>query len=219
MPASVEAVLERLGRDGTVVARSDRSVHQVFPVAITMLEGKALRRWIVQERAHTTIEIGLGYGISTLHICQGLQQVGGPRLHHVAIDPYQSRFANCGLQLLEDAAVRDMVEHLEDRSEIVLPRLLDHGLATFDLAFVDGNHRFDAVFVDLFYLSRLVKPGAVIFVDDYQLPGVRRAASFYVANLDWSVCEISPAHAEHQWAVLRTSARPDERPFTYFVDF
>jgi predicted O-methyltransferase YrrM len=219
MPASVQAVLERLGRDGTVVARSDGSVHQVFPVAITMIEGKALRHWIVHERAHTTIEIGLGYGISTLHICQGLQQVGGPAPRHVAIDPYQSRFASCGLQLLEDAAVRNMVEHLEGRSETVLPRLLDRGLAMFDLAFVDGNHRFDSVFVDLFYLSRLVKLGGIIFVDDYQLPGVRRAASFYVANLGWSVCEVSPAHAEHQWAVYRTSAQPDERPFTYFVDF
>jgi len=31
---------------------------------------------------------------------------------------------------------------------------------------VDGNHRFDAVFVDLYYLGRLLRPGGVMFLDD-----------------------------------------------------
>ena len=89
----------------------------------------------------------------------------------------------------------------------------------FDLAFVDGNHRFDGVFVDLFYLGRLVRPGGIVFLDDYQLPGVARAASFFTSNLGWTFEEISPADALHQWAVLRTSAVPDTRSFDHFVAF
>jgi hypothetical protein len=44
----------------------------------------------VSERATRTIEVGLGYGISTLFICDGLLEVADPAAHHIAIDPYQS---------------------------------------------------------------------------------------------------------------------------------
>ena len=84
---------------------------------------------------------------------------------------------------------------------------------------VDGNHRFDRVFVDLFYLGRLVRPGGIVFLDDYQLPGVARAASFYKTNLGWTLEEVSAPDDLHRWAVLRTSALPDARPFDHFVDF
>ena len=89
----------------------------------------------------------------------------------------------------------------------------------FDLAFVDGNHRFDGVFLDLVYLGRLLRRGAVVFLDDYQLPAVVRAASFCLRNLGWTLEEVSPADALHQWAVLRTSIAPDERPFDFYVEF
>ena len=54
-----------------------------------------------------------------------------------------------------------MVEHHAEKSEIVLPRFVDEA-RSFDLAFVDGNHRFDGVFVDLFYLGRLVRKGGIV---------------------------------------------------------
>jgi predicted O-methyltransferase YrrM len=102
----------------------------------------------MREAAQDTIEVGLGYAVSTLFICDGLLRSGASSPRHVAIDPLQeSRFANCGLQLLADAGVLDIVEHVPAASEIALPRLLAQD-ACFDLAFVDGNHRFDAVFVD-----------------------------------------------------------------------
>src|SRR5215211_229873 len=101
-----------------------------------------------------------------------------------------------------------MVEFNSGESQIVLPRLLSDD-RRFDLAFVDGNHRFDGVFVDLVYLGRLVREGGIVFVDDYQLPAVARAASFFVTNLGWRMEELSAADESHQWAVLRTSVDPD----------
>jgi predicted O-methyltransferase YrrM len=215
----VSAVIDRIVAAGTLVARLDGTSHDVFPVAASADEGEALRRWVIRERAQKTIEIGLGYGISTLFICDGLLRTGVGDLRHVAIDPHQqSRFSDCGLQLLADAGVLDLVEHHAAPSELVLPRLVADE-ARFDLAFVDGNHRFDAVFVDLYYLGRLVEPGGIVFLDDYQLPAVRRAASFYVSNLRWAVEEVSPSNDLHQWCVLRTSREADERRFDDFADF
>jgi hypothetical protein len=59
----------------------------------------------------------------------------------------------------------------------------------------------------------------VIFVDDYQLPGVARAVAFFIANLGWTLEEVSAHDDLHRWGVLRTSETPDERPFDHFVDF
>ena len=212
-------MIERLAREGTAVARSDGTLHDLFPVAASAAEGEALRDWILREGATRTVEIGLGYGFSALHICEGLLGNAGPASRHVVIDPYQAtRFSDCGLQFLHEAGVVEMVEHHAEGSEISLPRFLEEA-RSFDLAFIDGNHRFDGVFVDLYYLRRLVRPGGIIFLDDYQLPGVARAASFFTSNLGWTVEEVSPSDDLHQWAVLRTSAIPDIRPFDYYVDF
>jgi predicted O-methyltransferase YrrM len=215
----VRDVIDRLVRDGKAVARSDGTVHTLFPVAASAAEGEALRTWVTREAAKHTIEIGLGYGISALFICEGLLANGEADARHVVIDPHQNtRFANCGVQFLDDAGLADMVEVHAGESQIVLPRCLAEG-RHFDFAFVDGNHRFDGVFVDLVYLRRLVSAGGIIFVDDYQLPAVARAASFFVTNLGWTMEEVSAADESHQWAVLRTSVVPDTRRFDDFEDF
>lgn len=186
---------------------------------LSAAEGEAIRSQVIAEQAAATIEIGLGYGISALYACEGLLVTGNPRARHVVIDPYQAtRFAGLGLQFLVDAGVTGMVEHHADQSQIVLPRLLAED-RRFDLAVVDGSHRFDAVFVDLYYLGRLVRPGGVIFLDDYQLPGVSRAAAFFTANLGWDTEQVSTAEDRHHWAVVRTSTSPDTRPYDYLADF
>jgi predicted O-methyltransferase YrrM len=216
----VRDVIDHLVREGTAVARSDGTVHDLFPVAVSAAEGEAVRTWVTREEATRTIEIGLGYGISALFICEGLLANGpGRAVRHVVVDPHQrTRFADCGLQFLDEAGVAGLVEHHAEESQIVLPRFLGEGLQ-FDFALIDGNHRFDGVFLDLIYLGRLLRPRGVVFVDDYQLPAVAHAASFCLTNLGWSLEEVSAADDLHQWAVLRTSGLPDARPFDHFVAF
>jgi predicted O-methyltransferase YrrM len=215
----VRGVIERLVRDGTAVARSDGTLHDIFPVAVYAAEGEALRDWVLREGATRTIEIGLGYGISALHICEGLLGNANPEARHLALDPYQAtRFADCGLQFLEEAGVAQIVEHHAEESQIALPRFLGEA-RSFHLAFVDGNHRFDGVFLDLVFLGRLMRAGGIVFVDDYQLPAVACAVSFCLTNLDWTIEEVSAADDLHRWAVLRTSAEADTRPFDYYVEF
>ena len=213
----VRAVIDEVLRTGTAVGPTGTRP-EVFPVAVPAAEGEALRDLVIAEGATDTIEIGLGYGISALHICEGLLTSGRSEGRHTVIDPYQrTRFDGIGLDLLERAGVADMVRHRPLPSEIVLPMLLDED-ARFDLAFIDGNHRFDGVFVDLFFLGRLLRPGSVVFLDDHQLPGIRKATSFFVANLGWSMESVSEPDELHRWAVLRT-ATADDRPYDYFADF
>jgi predicted O-methyltransferase YrrM len=209
-----------------VVERLLADDDELFPVAVGRKEGLALYERMCAERAQRTLETGLGYGIAALFICQGLLENGsGGR--HVAVDPYQrmglkgqtTRFRGRGLAALEEAGVLDVVEFHEEESQIVLPRLLADG-RSFDLAFLDGNHRFEGVFLDLVYSGRLLKEGGIVFVDDTQLPGVRRAVDFCVANLDWVVEDGGDEGTAHEWLVLRTGSHAAfRRPFADFVDF
>jgi len=222
----VRRVREQLVAAGSVVARADGGRRELFPVAIGLEEGLALREWVRRERANQTLETGLGFGISTLFICEGLLANASDG-QHVAIDPYQftslaghrTMYAGVGLQVLEEAGVRDRVEFHAEESQVVLPRLLAEG-RRFDLAFLDGNHRFEGVFLDLVYAGRLLKQRGLVFVDDVQLPGVRKAVSFCAANLGWTIEEEGEEGALHRWIVLRTGP-PDVflRPFDQFVDF
>jgi predicted O-methyltransferase YrrM len=225
-PERVREVRERLFADGTVVARADGVRRELFPVAIGLEEGLSLSEWVRRERAVWTLETGLGYGISTLFICEALI-ANGSGGSHVAIDPYQfaglpehrTTYVGVGLQILEEAGVRDLVEFYAEESQIVLPRLLAEG-RRFDLAFLDGNHRFEGVFLDLVYSGRLLKERGIVFVDDTQLPGVRRAVDFCLANLGWFIEEGGEEGDVHEWLVVRTG--PSDaflRPFTHFVDF
>ena len=89
-------MIARLVRDGTAVARSDSTLHDLFPVAASAAE--ALRDWILREQVTRTVEVGLGYGISALHICEGLLENSARESHHVVRDPYRlrgSRTAAC----------------------------------------------------------------------------------------------------------------------------
>jgi predicted O-methyltransferase YrrM len=202
----VRAVRQRLERD-----------NGLQPIAISADECAALTGWVRREGAHRTIEVGLAYGLSTLAICEGLLANGGG--HHVALDPFQSTaFHDAGLHALAEAGVADMVEHHAEESQLALPRFFAEG-RTFDLAFVDGNHRFDRVFLDLVYLARLLPHAAVIVLDDHQLPAVARAANYFLTNRAWTLEALAADDPTHRWAVLRTAPAPDPHPFTHFVDF
>jgi predicted O-methyltransferase YrrM len=215
----IRRVIEEVIGEGSITARSDGSVHALFPVAIGDAEGRSLGDWVRREHAVRTIEVGLGYGIAALFICEGLLAGGDAEARHLAIDPNQTtRFADCGLQVLAEAGVESLVDFLPQPSELALPRLVEDK-RSFDLAFVDGNHRFDGVFVDLIYLGRLVRPGGIVFVDDVQLPSVARAVSFCTTNLEWSVETASTDDDLHHWTVLRAPAVPPQRRFDHFVDF
>jgi predicted O-methyltransferase YrrM len=220
----VREVRERLLRAGTVVAGDGRP-RELFPVAIGAAEGLALREWVHNEGALRTLETGLGFAVSTLFICEGLL-ANGPDGRHVAIDPYQlsglpmhrTTYVGVGLQILEEAGVRGLVEFHPKESQIVLPQLLAEG-RSFDLAFLDGNHRFEGVFLDLVYSGRVLKEGGIVFVDDVDLPGVARAVNFCIKNLGW-VSEDRGKERTHGWIVLRTGPHDAYlRPYAQFVDF
>ena len=215
----IRARIADLVAAGGATAALDGKWHDVFPTAIVPAEGDFLHELVVRERPAAVLEIGLGYGFAALNALAALIETRGEAFTWVTLDPNQDwRFSRLGAEHLAMIDLPACIELIEQPSELALPRLLAER-RRFDLAIVDGNHRFDAVFLDLFYCEQLVVPGGVIFLDDYQLPGIAKAIAFWVANLGWTLESVSAPDDLHQWAVLRTSSPRRSRRFDEFMDF
>ena len=173
-------------------ARQSRPVEPDFErVALPATDGEILRDALIADGARVVIEVGLAYGSSALAIGEALCSTAGAEAAHVIIDPYQARaFNNLGWQAVQNAGLADHTTLVTDPSSLALARLVTEGF-TADAAFVDGSHRFHEVFVDLYFLRKLVRPGGLILLDDAALPSVGTALRYYDLNLGWQPVELS----------------------------
>jgi predicted O-methyltransferase YrrM len=205
----IRAARRKLATNGPIRVRSTGDFERV---SIPSSDGDVLRDLVIAERAHTVIEIGLAYGGSALAIAEALVTNGSDQRRHVIIDAYQNRFYDSGRSAIVEAGITGLCLLFEERSEIVLPRLLsDRFLA--DVAFVDGSHIFHNVFVDLFYLRQLVRPGGLVVLDDCNYPSVATAVRYFQVNTGW---EPEPIPAPTR---LRAFRLPDPRTEPNFESF
>jgi len=159
-------------------------------VALPREDCDNLRDMLVARDAQVVIEIGLAYGSSALAIGEGLCWTGATETSHIIIDPFQATsYENVGWEALKAAGVADRCTLIEEPSSIALARLVADGF-TADAAFVDGSHRFHEVFVDLYFLRKLVRPGGLIILDDAAVPSVSAALRYFDVNLGWQSVSI-----------------------------
>jgi predicted O-methyltransferase YrrM len=181
----VREVRRRLVQDGPPRTRPHDGDFQT--VTLPEPDCDLLRDVLIAEGVETVVEVGLAYASSALAIGEALVAVDSPRAAHVIIDPFQEEaWSNVGWDLLCSAGVDSIARLIREPSSIALPRLVTEGLVA-DAAFVDGSHRFHEVFVDLYFLRKIVRPGGLIVIDDDWTPSVRTAARYYERNLAWTV--------------------------------
>ena len=144
-----------------------------------------VRDLLIAERAQTVVEVGLAYGSSALAIGEALVAVDAPQPRHIVIDPFQQEaFNNVGWGLLCAAGLDSIASLVAAPSSIALAQLVTDGVVA-DAAFIDGSHRFHEVFVDMYFLRKIVRPGGLIILDDDYQPSVRTALRYYERNLGW----------------------------------
>jgi predicted O-methyltransferase YrrM len=179
----VRGVRRRLARDGPPWAR-DRA-DDFDTVTVPERDCDALRDLLIAEGVQTVVEVGLAYGRSALAIGEALLTVDARRPLHVIIDPLQAtEWSNAGWQMLRSAGLDAIARLVLEPSSLALPRLVAEGVAA-DAAFVDGSHRFHEVFVDLYFLRKIVRPGGLIVLDDHWWPSVRTAERYFEVNMGW----------------------------------
>lgn len=162
---SIRNRIRDIYQQGYVIGDDDAR-HPIAPISVASWRGEFVRNLCLAERATSSVEVGMAWGLSTLHIVEALLANGATGRTHVVIDPMQSTmFHNAARRTLRESGVDEMVEFYEAPSDLVLPRLISEG-RHFDFAFIDGDHRFEAAFLDVVLVDRLLKPGGVVAIDD-----------------------------------------------------
>ena len=183
-------------------------------VALPAADCDILRDILVSAGARSIVEIGLAYGSSALAIGEALCAIGGTDVSHIIIDPFQATaYDNVGWDAVIASGLAAHTRLIADPSSIALARLAGDRFSA-DAAFVDGSHRFHEVFVDLYFLRKLVRPGGLIILDDASWPSVATAVRYFDLNLGWQ-----PVHIGGRLIARRVPDQLVEPAFTDFKPF
>ena len=158
-----------------------------------------LRNLFLALKPARTLEIGLAFGASSLIFTESHRELNRPpQKQHIAIDPFQSDYWDaCGLMVNERAGLGGYLELVERYSCFELPALAQKNLK-FGLVYVDGSHQFEDVFVDFYFINRLVEDGGIVAFDDSSDRQVAKVLRFIDANLNsgWERLDLAPFRAD-----------------------
>lgn len=123
------------------------------------------------------IEVGCASAVSTLAMLRA-----APTSRLIAMDPKQhTHWKGIGERAIALAGVQDRVELCIDRSDAVLPRLIERGVRA-QMAFIDGWHMLDYVMVEAHLIDLMLDPGGVIVLHDMWMPALQHFSMFWVTN-------------------------------------
>lgn len=200
----------------------DGSERPVWPVGLDADRGRALQR-IMQSAASPAfrriVETGFAYGMSASFLVEAAIEAYGLEAEVVSIDPFAAtQWNSAGILHMDAAQERGVHRLITAESARALPELVASG-RRFDAAFIDGDHRFEGVFVDIFYCRKLLSDGATIVVDDAWMPSIRKACDFFVSAELCALVDTSDIAYASKFITLRVTAKGDEREWDHFVSF
>jgi predicted O-methyltransferase YrrM len=182
--------------------------------------GQFLQKIVADIQARETLEVGLGYGISALFVCDALQLNGGRR--HVAIDPFQSsQWLGIGRRNLQQAGFDDLLEFHERPSYQVLSGLQQQG-RSIDFALIDGFTTFDYKLVDAFLVDKLLNVGGIMVIRTGKMIPARKVCAFIESNWPYSksaVCAEAEGTSHGDELIAFRKTGHDERSWKHHADF
>jgi predicted O-methyltransferase YrrM len=171
-------------------------------------EGEFLYNFIKEKKIKRTLEIGMAYGCSTAYI------MSATRSHHYVIDPFQELFKNIGIKNIESLGLESFLIFKKDYSHFVLPNLIKEGVK-IDFAFVDGDHRFDALFCDFYFIDLMLNIGGYIVLHDTWMRSIQYVIAWVHSNKkNYNIIKIPQANM-----ILLQKKEELERPWHHFKGF
>lgn len=184
-------------------------------------EGNILYEHVRTNRPSLVIEIGIGQGLSSLYILQGLADNGNLAARLISIDPSgMNGGAGVAVNHISLLGWSSMHQFFQMTSEFALPQLLASGLQ-WEFAFVDSNHLFDQTMLESFYLHRGLPVGGTIAYHDINLLSVQASCNFMETNLEYRLHPIHETRPASDFGGLRLLKKmaPDTRPWFHFKHF
>jgi len=145
-------------------------------VPIKTEDAEFIYNFVKEKKVNKTLETGFGHGRSAAHI------IAASNSKHVAMDPFQeSEFNNTGLDNIKKLRFENNLEFYNEFSYETLPKLLKES-RKFDFIFIDGDHRFDGIFLDFFYSDLLLMNGGYFLLHDTWLRSTQYLIKYIEKN-------------------------------------
>jgi len=186
----------QLGSDGASHVPDGRT-------KIAPAQGMTLYRLALE--AKRTCEIGMAFGYSTLFFMAA-------GAGHTAIDPFQDAEWHGVGRTVAGPQLRWLNER-SDRAAVDLARAGE----SFDLIFIDGNHRFDDVLTDFYLFAPLCGIGGRIVLDDMWMPSIQAVVAFLRTNRTDFALALHDARTPNISVFQRVAK--DTREWTHFTPF
>ena len=143
--------------------------------AVRASEAQFIHDFLIQLDKPKTLEVGFGYGRSACYIMAATGDV------HTVMDPFQNHYGRQALKNVEACGFGEKLTFLEEYSHHVLPEMVKDG-KKYDVIFIDGDHKFDGIFVDFYYADMLVNQGGSILFHDTWMRSTQLVMSFIEKN-------------------------------------
>lgn len=186
-------------------------------VSISQQQAEFIYFFLKEKRITNTLEIGLCYGCSAAHI------IAATNARHIAIDPWQTDAWNdTGIKNLKLLGLYDHLVLKEQPSHIALPELLTQD-ESFDFAFVDGDHKFDTVMLDFYYIDKLLNMDGYVMFDDVEMDAIQKVVCWIKTNRpDYQQVPLvefdSPANGDRTLTMFQ-KIQCDERNWDHYRQF
>ena len=128
------------------------------------------------------VETGCQLGRSSTVIAQVAESIG---FNHIHIDPYfegGSEYLPQWVQTMRGIHQFTLLCMRTGQADWHLERLCRDGI---DMAFIDGDHEYQGVMIDLNLVANRIKKGGILTAHDYgrdSLPGVYRAVNEHIGD-------------------------------------
>jgi predicted O-methyltransferase YrrM len=209
---TLDVLSDMYGADELYGTESDGPVSIDKIVRISIDQGAIMNELMRANAVERSLEVGFGYGFSTIWMLDALRSRNNSL--HIAIDPWEKTWCHgIGLIQVKRLAFYKRFKWIQNFSVHALSGLIQKN-EKFDFVFIDGGHRFDDVIVDFYLADQLVRPGAIIALDDMWMNAVRTATNFILNNRAYELI-LQPAG---NMTVLRKK-RDDDRDWAHFNNF
>jgi predicted O-methyltransferase YrrM len=177
-------------------------------VSVSKEQGEYIFNFLREENIKKTLEIGFAYGGSAAHI------MSATRSEHYVIEPFPEYWDNLGLRNIERLGLESLLRLQKGFSHDILPRLVGEGIK-FDFVFIDGDHRYDSIFIDFFYSDLLLnQKGYVLFHDIWM-----RSTQMVCSWIDTNKANYKMIPTPVNNIVLYRKNGTDNRNWDHFRDF
>ncbi len=157
---------------------TDESIYEVYRRAVDHFEdGSAF------------VEVGCYYGNSVIFLAEEIRKAG-KKIKVYAVDTWRYKEgANGEVDIYPEFLIniqeyRDIIKHVRRNSVYAAQGFLKNSIS---FVFIDANHEFESVLMDILIWKRVVKRGGWIGGHDYNDDGVRRAVDTVFGFLERDV--------------------------------